>query len=84
MNKYYGLTGQTVNMRFKKGDSDAYPWLGLTVPVEITGEYENFLVGEVLPHYAPNGFGLSIPYPITISKHDIVIGEMIINGGSIK
>lgn len=84
MNKNYGLTGKTVKAKFKGGDSDAYPWQGMAVPVLITGEYENFLVGEVLPHYAPHGFGLSHPYPITICKHDIQIGEMIINGGSIK
>ena len=84
MYKHYGLTGQTVKVKLKNGDSDRYPWQGMTVPVLITGEYENFLVGEVLPHYAPHGFGLSHPYPITICKHDIQIGEMIINGGSIR
>ena len=84
MYKNYGLTGQTVKVKLKKGDSDAYPWQGQTVPVLITGEYETFLVGEVLPHYAPHGFGLSHPYPITIDKHDIQIGEMIMNGGSIR
>ena len=84
MYKHYGLTGETVKVKFKRGDSDAYPWQGITVPVLITGEFENFLVGEVLPHYAPNGFGLSVPYPITINKQDIMIGEMIINGGSVK
>ena len=59
MNKNYGLTGKTVKAKFNGGDSDAYPWQGMAVPVLITGEYENFLVGEVLPHYAPHGFGLS-------------------------
>lgn len=84
MYKHYGLTGKTVKVKFKKEDSDAYPWQGMTVPVLITGEYENFLVGKVLPHYAPHGFGLSQSYPITICKHDIQIGEMIINGGTIR
>lgn len=84
MNKCYGLVGKTIKVKFKKGDSDAYPWQGQAVPVLITGEYENFLVGTVLPHHAPHGFGLSIPYPITIDKHDIQIGEMIINGGAIR
>ena len=84
MSKMYGLTGETVKVKFKKGDSDAYPWQGVAVPVLITGEYENFLVGMVLPHIAPHGFGLSHPYPVTIDKHDIQIGEMIINGGSIR
>ena len=84
MNKNYGLTGKTVKVKFRGGDSDAYPWQNMEVPVLITGEYENFLVGEVLPHYAPHGSGLSHPYPITICKHDIQIGEMIINGGAIR
>ena len=84
MNKNYGLTGKTVKAKFNGGDSDAYPWQGMAVPVLITGEYENFLVGEVLPHYAPHGCGLSHTYPITICKHDIEIGDMIINGGTIK
>lgn len=83
MNKCYGLVGKTIKVKFKKGDSDAYPWQGQAVPVLITGEYDNFLVGTVLPHHAPHGFGLSIPYPVTINKHDIQIGEMILNGGAI-
>ena len=83
MDKSYGLIGETIKVQFKKGNSDRYPWQGKAVPVLITGEYENFLVGTVLPHYAPHGFGLSVPYPITINKHDIQIGEMILNGGTI-
>ncbi len=82
--KHYGLTGKTVKVKLKKGHSEAYPWQGKAVPVLITGEYDNFLSGTVLPHYAPHGFGLSKPYPITIHKHDILIGEMIINGGAVK
>lgn len=84
MDKHYGLTGETVKVKLKQEDSDRYPWQGMAVPVLITGEYENFLVGEVLPHYAPHGFGLSYPYPITLCKHDIQIGEVIINGGAIR
>lgn len=84
MQKHYGLIGEVVNMKFKHGDSATYPWQSKTVPVLITGEYENFLVGEVLPHIAPLGFGLSHPYPICVDKHDIAIGEMIINGGAIR
>lgn len=84
MYKHYGLIGETIKVKFKKGDSDAYPWQGMTVPVRIIGEYDAFLVGEVLPHLAPNGFGLSHPYTITIDKHDIQIGEMIINGGKVR
>ena len=84
MNKHYGLTGETVMVRIKKGDAGRYPWQGMTVPVLITGEYANFLIGEVRPHYAPNGFGLSRPYPITIDKRAITIGEMILDGGAIR
>lgn len=84
MIKNYGLTGEAVNVKLKSGDSDRYPWQGQTVPVLITGEYPNFLTGVVLPHRAPHGFGLSYPYPITIDKHDIQIGEMIVNGGSLR
>ena len=83
MNKCYGLVGNTIKVKYKKGDSDAYPWQGQAVPVLIPGEYDNFLVGTVLPHHAPHGFGLSTPYPVTINKHDIQIGEMISNGGAI-
>ena len=39
MNKNYGLTGKTVKAKFNGGDSDAYPWQGMAVPVLITGEY---------------------------------------------
>ena len=38
MNKHYGLTGETVKVKLKNGDSDRYPWQGMTVPVLITGE----------------------------------------------
>ncbi len=83
MNKCYGLIGETIKVRFKRGNSDAYPWQGQEVPILITGEYDSFLVGLVLPHYTPHGMGLSHPSPVTIDKHDIKIGEMILNGGAI-
>ena len=84
MNKCYGLVGKTIKVKYRKGDSDAYPWQGQAVPVLITGEYDNFLTGVVLPHRAPHGYELSYPYPITIDKHDIQIGEMIVNGGDLR
>lgn len=84
MYKKYGLTGQTVTVKFKKGDSDAYPWQGMTQNIRIESEYPNFLVGIVLPHHAPHSFGLSKPYRVTIDKHDILTGVMIINGGAIR
>ena len=84
LTKTYGLTGTTVKVKLKAGNSDAYPWQGLEVPVKIIGEYPYFLLGLVLPHRAPNGWGESTPYRITLHKHDIYSGEMIINGGAIR
>lgn len=84
MYKTYGLTGETVMVRFKGGDSDVYPWQNREVPVLVVNEYETFLTVTVLPHRAPKGYGLSKPYPRTIHKHDILIGELIINGGEIR
>lgn len=80
----YGLTGKTVKVRHKNGDTDAYPWHGIAVPILITAEYPRFLVGTVLPHHAPFGsgsFGISHPYTVTLDKHDIHIGVIIIEGG---
>ena len=82
--KEYGLTGQTVKVKLKAGTSDRYPWNGMEVPVKIVSEYPCFLLGLVLPHRNPKGWGMSAPYQITIHKHDIFIGEMIINGGAVK
>lgn len=81
--RHYGLTGQTVKVKLKKGNSDAYPWEGMEVPVRITAEYPTYLCGTVLPHRNPKGLGSSREYPVTISKHDIFTGEMIVNGGAI-
>ena len=84
--KHYGLTGQTVKAKHKNGDTDAYPWHGIAVPILITAEYPRFLVGTVLPHHAPKGsgsFGVSRPYTVTLEKHDIHVGVIIIEGGTI-
>lgn len=80
---HYGLTGQTVKVKHKKGSTDAYPWNGIAVPILITAEYPSFLVGTVLPHHAPKSFGLSHPYTVTLDKHDIHVGVIIIEGGPI-
>lgn len=82
-NKFYGLAGQTVKARIKKGNSDVYPWDGMEVPVRIDREYPTYLLGTVLSHRNPKGFGPSHEYPITIDKFDIYTGEMIINGGAV-
>ena len=81
MYKNYGLTGQTIKVRHKSGHTDAYPWNGIAVPVLITAEYPNFLVGTVLPHHAPMGMGISQPYTVTLDKHDLKVGNLIIEGG---
>ena len=83
MHKNYRLTGFTVDVKLKAGTSDAYPWMGATVPVKIIKEYPTFLAGIVLPHKNPRGWDTSHPYPITIDKHDVATGIMIINGGAI-
>lgn len=84
MYKTYGLTGETVMVKFKDGDSAVYPWQGREVPVLVVNEYETFLTVMVLPHRALKGYRISKPYPRTILKHDILIGELIINGGEIR
>lgn len=72
------LTGETVKVKHTKGDTDAYPWSGIAVPILITKEYPKFFIGTVLPHYAPSGFGISKPYTVTLDKHDIKTGVIII------
>lgn len=76
-----GLIGQTIKAKHKNGHTDAYPWNGISVPILITEEHPNFYVGTVLPHHAPGGFGISQPYTITLDKHDIKTGVIIIEGG---
>lgn len=82
--KHYGLTGQTVKVKQNRSVGSTLPWEDMEVPVKITDEYPKFLVGVVMPHRHPGGFGVSHPYTVTINKHDIFIGEMIINGGAIR
>ena len=82
MYEHYGLTGKTVKAKHKHGDTDSYPWDGISVPVLITAEYPMFLVGTVLPHHTPRGLGLSNPYTVTLNKHDILLGVIIIEGGN--
>ena len=81
--KRYGLVGKTIKARLKSGNNDRYNWNGTEVPIKILGEYPTFLAGMVLPHKNPKGWGMSTPYRITIHKHDIYSGEMIINGGAV-
>lgn len=84
MFKHYGLTGETVTLKPKHGESDAYPWGYAPQKAKITAEYPFLLVAVIEPHYHPHGMGISRPYDVCIKKHDILIGEMLINGGAIR
>lgn len=81
---YYGLTGKKLKVKHKTGSTSAYPWNGIAVPVLILKETPRFLTARVLPHYAPKGcgcMGISHPYTVTLDKHDIQLGVIIIEGG---
>ena len=82
--KLYGLSGQTITIKKKTKNTDVYPWSYAQQKAKVIAEYPLFLVIEILPHKHPLGFGLSFPYRCTICKHDVQIGEFIINGGTIK
>lgn len=84
MHEFYGLTGKTVKVKHKHGHTDAYPWYNIAVPVLIIEEHPRFLVGTVMPHFAPGGFGKSLPYNVTLDKHDISVGVIIIEGGKTR
>lgn len=46
------------------------------LPCVVIGDYEKFVVVEVQPHINPNSSqGMSHPYNITVSKHDIKTGN---------
>lgn len=81
MYENYGLTGKTIHVKHRLGHTDAYPWNNIAVPVLITEEHPLFLVGTVLPHHAPMGFAISQPYNVTLDKHDLKAGNLIIVGG---
>lgn len=94
--RHYGLTGRTVRVRKRRNASEAmeargkasgidpYPWEGITVPVRVLAEYPTYLLCEVLCHIGPRGFPITDTYRITIDKHDIYKGEMVINEGRIR
>ena len=56
----------------------AYPFREIKVPIRITGDYPTFLTAVVLSHKNPEGFAPSLPYPITIDKHELRLGIMVI------
>lgn len=84
MFKHYDLEGQTIRVKRKSGESDAYPWGYAEQMLRVDKETPYFLSCTVLPHKNPHGFGMSTPYRTTLHKHDIQIGEFIINGGAIR
>ena len=82
--KHYGLEGQTISVKRKAGESDAYPWGYAEQEMKVEKETPYFLSCTVLPHRNPHKFKTSRPYRTTLHKHDIQAGNIIINGGSIK
>lgn len=84
MFKHYGLTGQTISVKAKHGESAECPWGYDEQKMRVNMETAYFLLLTVLPHRHPMGFGLSRPYRTTIHKHDIQVGDFIINGGAIR
>lgn len=80
--KYYGLkSGTTLYAKRKPSLGMIYPWGGIEVPVRVEAEYPTFILATVLPHRSTKGFGISRPYRVTFHKHDIMIGDIILNGG---
>lgn len=87
MYKNYGLTGKTVKVRKQKLgslDDKNEPWSYAEQKMRVEQETPYFLTCTVLPHKHPLGFGPSQPYRITVHKHDIESGEVLINGGGIR
>ncbi len=85
MFKHYGLTGETVKVRRKRlGETKEEPWAYAEQNMKIEAEYPCFLVATVLPHKNPQGFALSKPYTVSIHKHDIQCGDVLLNGGAIR
>ncbi len=84
LTKRYNLNGQIVNVQLDHLHSNMYPWQGSSRDVLITQEYPTFLVGTVLPHKALKGSYDVKSYNITIHKHDIKTGAMVLNGGAIR
>ena len=82
--KYYGLKpGTTLYAKRKSSLGIIYPWGDEEVPVRVEAEYPNFIVVTVLPHRSLKSFGMSEQYRTTFHKHDIMLGDIILNGGAI-
>lgn len=84
--KHYGFKpGTELRAKSRSAVNETFPWDGQEVPIRIEKEYPCFITATVLPHFHRNG-GLSTsrPYPVTLHKHDIMAGEILLNGGTIK
>lgn len=83
--KYYGLKPGTKLCAKRRASSGiTYPWGDIEVSVRVEAEYPTFILVTVLPHRSPKGFGMSKPYRITFHKHDIMHGDILLNGGAIR
>lgn len=75
-----GLVGSKMKCTVTREAGEGYPFAqyDAPVPVKVIGEYQKFIVCEVLPHIANTTqiFGESKPYRITISKFDLMKGAV--------
>lgn len=69
--------GRECNAKFKNLHS---VWSEHYIPIRITQKYEKFWVAEVLPHKstAERACGISKPYTMTIKRHEIKCGDVIL------
>lgn len=87
MFRHYGLAGQVIKVKKKHPaslESKTDPWAYAQQSMRVEMETPYFLSCTVLPHRHPLGLSMSTPYRVTLHKHDIQSGEIIINGGAIK
>lgn len=71
--KYDFKIGDVVTILWN--DAPDMEWDGVPLPVYITAVYPRFYVGKVLPHRNPNGFDISKPYPITLDRIGLQVGD---------
>lgn len=68
--------GMKIQAMFKKTSDSVFG--NIYLPLVVLHEYKRYFVCTVLPHRNPySSFGLSSPYPMTISKIDLELGEII-------
>ncbi|MCD8301310.1 MAG: hypothetical protein LUC41_09140 [Clostridiales bacterium] len=86
MYKDYGLADQVIKVKLREpAQSLEHPWGNMEVNMRVVSEQPTYLSVEVLLHTNRQGaFGPSWPYPDTLHKHEIELGNIIINGGAIR